>query len=119
MRENLENVNILEGIFQKGFRLNPLIVDVPGAAMTVNANSPPVLHIDPAQALTLTLPAVSKGLFFLILHGDTGNFDITVSSPVNRAGVAGATTVATISQNECGFVYSDGVTWHAGVMKQT
>lgn len=119
MRNTIEGAKLYDVSIEKKLRLVPVNMAVAGATLTLSADQGPVLVVDPAQALTLTLPAVSRGLFFLICHQSTGNYDITVSSPVTRAGVAGATTMGTISQNECGFAYSDGLTWFVGVMKQT
>ena len=86
---------------------------------TVTQDMPTMLLIDPDQARTVTLPAVKKGLFFWLIHQSTGNFDLTISSPVDRAGAAGATTMGTISQNQIGIAISDGITWYVGMMPQT
>lgn len=119
MRNNIDDARLRECTVEKGARLAPVIWDEAGAAVTLDADSPPLVHIDPAQALTLTLPSPSRGLWFILCHGSTGNFDITVSSPVDRAGAAGATTMGTISQNQIGLIISDGVTWFVGMMPQT
>jgi hypothetical protein len=92
---------------------------VAGATLLLDDDMPPVIALDPAQALTVTLPAPRQGLLYYLLHTSTGNFDITVSSPVNRAGAAGATTMGVISQNQIGIAISDGVTWFVGMMPQT
>lgn len=118
-RSNGEDQKLYDPILEMGTKFGVLKQAIAGATMTLDRDSPTMVCLDPAQALVLTLPAVERGLFFWLNHVSTGNFDITISSPVNRAGAAGATTMATLSQNEMALAMSDGVTWYAGVMKQT
>lgn len=89
------------------------------ANLTLSQDSPTIQNIDPDQARTVNLPAVKRGLTFIILHGSTGNFDLTISSPVALDGSAGATTRGTISQSQIGIAVSDGVTWFVGMLPQT
>lgn len=119
MRNTLDDVKTYNCSAEQGIKNAVMRLAVAGATMTLDRDSPPVIAIDPAQALTLTLPAVERGLTFYLWHLSTGNFDITVSSPVTRAGAAGATTMGTVSQNEGAIIQSDGVTWYVGVLKQT
>jgi hypothetical protein len=118
-RINIEQQKIYDSFWEMGLKFGPARFAIAGATFTLDRDMPTMIVIDPAQALTLTLPAPERGLSWLIQHQSTGNFDITVSSPVTRLGAAGATTVGTISQNENAWVSSDGVSWFVGVMKQT
>lgn len=120
-RVNLEDNKAFRTILQSGIKTGVMRLAIAGATMTWDADSPHSMTIDPAQALTLTLPAVTnnRGLRFEIWHQSTGNFDITISSPVDRTGAAGVTTIGTVSQNEGAIVYCDGVSWFCGVLKQT
>lgn len=119
MRTNLQDNILHRPLLQSGVKGGVMRQEIAGATMTLDADSPFIVTLDPAQALTLTLPAVARGLNFLLLHQSTGAFDITVSSPVTRAGAAGATTIGTVSQNESALITCDGVSWFCGVMKQT
>lgn len=118
-RNNIEDAKIYGPTLETDVKFAPMVLAIAGATMTLDADSPPLVNLDPGQALTLTLPAVRRGLFFFLVHQSTGNYDITVSSPVNRAGAAGATTMGVISQNQIGIAISDGVTWFVGMMPQT
>lgn len=118
-RINIEQEKIYDSFWEMGFKFGVARFAIAGATMTLDRDIPTMVVIDPAQALTLTLPAPERGLNFLLLHQSTGAFDITVSSPVTRLGAAGATTVGTVSQNETAWISSDGVSWFASIMKQT
>jgi hypothetical protein len=118
-RVNLEHVKSYDHSLEMGTKFGVNIFAIAGATFTLDRDSPTEITIDPGQALTLTLPAPERGLMFIIWHQSTGNFDITVSSPVTRLGAAGATTMGTISQNEGAIVQSDGRSWFVGVLKQT
>ncbi len=119
MRNNLDDAVFNNCVDQSGKKHGCTRFAIAGATMTLDRDSPTVIAVDPGQALTLTLPAVERGLTFYLWHVSTGNYDITVSSPVTRAGAAGATTMGTVSQNEGAIIQSDGVTWYVGVLKQT
>lgn len=118
-RINLEHNKLYDCITEMGWKMGVNRFAIAGATHTLDRDTPAMVVIDPAQALTLTLPAPERGLNFLLLHQSTGAFDITISSPVTRLGAAGATTVGTVSQNESALISSDGVSWFASVMKQT
>lgn len=118
-RNNIDQAKAYHLSQEYGTKFGPMNLAVAGTTLTLGVDAPTMVVLDPAQALTVTLPAPTRGLFFWIAHKSTGNFDITVSSPVDRTGAAGATTFLTVSQNETGYVFSDGVTWYAGVGKAT
>lgn len=62
--------------------------------------------IDPAGARDLTLPALEKGLWYLIANKADAAETITVKN-------AAAATVCSLAQNKCAFVWCDGTAWYS------
>jgi hypothetical protein len=85
-----------------------------GANLTLDADSPTIMTIDPTAARDLVLPAEadSVGLMFVILNAADAAEDITVKDD-------GAATIGTISQNEIGILFCNGVAWRLCVGKTT
>jgi len=75
--------------------------------VTLSKASKRVQVLDPGgSSRNITLPEVvaSKGYEFFIVNAADDAEDLVVKN-------AGATTIVTISQNQCGLVWSDGVNW--------
>ena len=80
------------------------------ANLTLTADSPTLLFIDPNGGRDLTLPAEanSDGLMFIIINraGGAEILDIKDDSPA---------TIVTPTQNEVALVFCDGTTWEGFV----
>lgn len=82
------------------------------ADLTIDPDMHPILWIDPSAAKNVTFPTEGSRFIFIVIHGSTGNFDLTLKD-------SGGNTIATLSQNEMAIVVDDGVVTAAGVLKQT
>jgi len=97
------------------FSLGSVNTETLAGNKTLTATDAPVQFLDPGGAArTVTLPAEasSTGLVYLIANRADLAEDLTVQDD-------GAATVVTISQNECGIIFCDGVTWEGFVGANT
>jgi hypothetical protein len=100
MRQRLDDAEIFGMRVYSKLRFKAMTLTLTGN-ITIDADSPPILNIDPGGAIrTITLPATEDGLIFIINHIG-GAFDITINN-------ASASGIGTISQNEAGVVLMVG-----------
>ena len=80
------------------------------ADLTLTADSPTLLFIDPGAARNVVLPAEadSDGLFFIIVNTASTGYTITIQDDTPA-------TVCTPDQNETALVFCDGTTWEGMV----
>jgi hypothetical protein len=108
-RLNLEDNLVYDPTLVKGIK-GGVATMVATGAFTLDRDTGFLTFIDPGGATrVMTLPAAEKGLMFWITNTADAAEDITVSDPLGPA------TRGTISQNEAGLVYSDGVRWYVAV----
>lgn len=83
--------------------------------LTLTALSPRVLFLDPGAARKVLLPpeAGMAGAVIFIANEANAAEDITVNED------ADATTIVTISQNECAFLACDGTSWRGFIGAKT
>lgn len=112
-RNDLEGVRAQDFLVFSGLKLGTGFMTL-GGNLTLDADSPTIMTIDPTAARDITLPAEadSVGLVFVILNAADAAEDITVKDD-------GANTVGTISQNEIGILFCNGTTWRICVGKTT
>jgi hypothetical protein len=109
----LEDNKIYDPVIVKGLKGGVHIQTLAGAT-TLDRDMGLLSFLDPGGATrVLTLPAAELGLLFIITNTADAAEDLTISDPLGPA------TRGTISQNEVGIVYSDGVRWYVGMMTTT
>lgn len=80
MRATMENNDVFDPLFRRGFRKGSLTL-VPATAYQLDANAPPLLFLNPAGAINFRLPASTAaliGLSFDIVN--LSAFTITLNS---------------------------------------
>jgi hypothetical protein len=83
------------------------------AHLTVDADGPPVLNLDPGGAgRNVTLPTEDEGLVFFINNIADAAEDLTVKNPA-------ASTLGTVSQNEMGVAFCLGGVWYLRLVGTT
>lgn len=112
MRQRLDNAEAFGLRVWDKLKLKALTLTL-GAAMTVDADSPPVLNLDPGGATrVITLPAVEEGLVFFINNIADAAEDLTINNPA-------AATIGTVSQNEMGVAFCLGGVWYLRLVGTT
>lgn len=105
MRQRLDDAELFGARIWTKLKLKALTQTLAGA-FTVDADSPPVLNLDPGGATrVVTLPAVEEGLIFLINNTADAAEDLTINNPA-------AATIGTVSQNEAGLAICVGGVWY-------
>jgi hypothetical protein len=105
MRQNIEGSHISNSVLGAGNKVETLFQTL-GAAITLDADAPNYLALDPGGAgRDVTLPAEAEGLFFMIANAADAAENLTVKNDA-------AGTVGTIGQNEVGFVVCINLTWY-------
>lgn len=105
MRQRLDNAELFGARIWSQLKLKALTLALT-AAFTVDADSPPVLNLDPNGATkVVTLPPVEEGLVFLINNTADAAEDLTINNPA-------AATIGTVSQNEMGLAICLGGVWY-------
>lgn len=112
MRQRLDDAVIFGGNFWTKLKLKPMTLTL-GAALTIDADSPPLLNIDPGGATRiLTLPTGEEGLVFVINNAADAAEDLTINNPA-------AATIGTVSQNEAGVAFFAGGVWYLRLVGTT
>jgi hypothetical protein len=96
MRQRLDDAELFGVRIWNRWKLKSMTLSLT-ANLTLLADAPPLINLDPTAARDVTLPAFDGDKVFLINHMGTGAFDLTIKN-------ASAVTVGTISQNEAGLV---------------
>lgn len=86
------------------------------AGLTIQTGMSPWIALDPGGAgRTIIMPSESANKFVMQVISNEADAaeDLTIRNSANSA------TIATISQDEVGIFFCDGVAWRGGVLKET